>query len=278
MLLEGVHFNLSWTDPRRLGRKSASVNFSDIAAMGGRPRYLLLSLGIPKNLPVEFVDNFMQGIIDRANEFGVSIIGGDTCCSEAGLVISITVLGEQAPDRVIRRTGAAPGDLIFVTGTVGSSAVGLAMLKAGKTEEMTHCVERHLDPSPRVLEGVALADAGVPSAMIDISDGLLSDLGHILERSDAGARIRVDLIPSAPGTAGHLSPDDLLDLVLSGGEDYELLFTAPPSKEAQIYSMFGTLGTAVTRIGEITAEHRLLLLNREGVEAPCRRKGYDHFS
>ncbi len=132
MLVEGVHFDLALCDPITLGRKSAAVNLSDIAAMGGRPRHCLLSLAIPQDLPVEFLDGFLTGLLERAQEFDVALVGGDTCSSRGGLVISITLMGEQLPDLVVSRRGAQPGDLIFVTGTLGDSALGLNLLRKGE--------------------------------------------------------------------------------------------------------------------------------------------------
>jgi thiamine-monophosphate kinase len=176
MLIEGVHFDLSFCDPFTLGRKSLAVNLSDIAAMGGKPCYFLLSMAIPETLSVEFLDEFTNGILAMAGEFDVTLIGGDTCSSKAGFVISVTVIGEQHPDRVVTRSGARPGDLIFVSGTLGDSALGLALLRSGVKQGFA--VTRHLDPTPRVREGLAMAAAKLPTSMLDVSDGLLSDLGH----------------------------------------------------------------------------------------------------
>ena len=148
MLLEGVHFDLALSDPFTLGRKSLAVNLSDIAAMGGKPRHCLLSLGIPQDLPVEFIDSFVSGLLQRAEEFDVTLIGGDTCSSRRGLVVAVTLMGEQRPERVVRRSGARSADLILVTGTLGDSALGLKQLRSG--ERAGAAVLKHLDPEPRV--------------------------------------------------------------------------------------------------------------------------------
>ncbi len=193
MLAQGVHFDLAWHDPVSLGRKSLAVNLSDIAAMGGIPRYALLSLAIPAELDLEFIESFMSGFLEQADRFGVTLIGGDTSSSKSGFVISVTLLGEQYPDKIAKRSGACHGDLICVSGTLGDSALGLDLLKAGGCSG--NAVKRHLDPVPRVELGSILAEKRVPSAMIDISDGLYADLGHILEASSAGAKICIDAIP-----------------------------------------------------------------------------------
>ena len=277
MLVEGVHFDLSLCDPVTLGRKSLSVNLSDIAAMGGKPRFFLLSMAIPPSFPVAFLDAFTKGMLERADEFGVGLIGGDTCSSKDGLVLSITVFGEQRPERIIRRDGARPGDLIFVTGTLGDSALGLEMLKQG--ESCGFATERHLDPSPRVGEGLALATALLPTAMIDVSDGLAADLGHILASSGVGARLHVQEIPLSRFFRTKCTPltDEALALALAGGEDYELLFTVPPSRADEVYPLIAGFGTEVTVIGEITADSGLSLLSEEGREFTLAKKGFNHF-
>jgi thiamine-monophosphate kinase len=278
MLVEGVHFDLSLCDPITLGRKSLSVNLSDIAAMGGEPRYFLLSMAIPPSFPVAFLDGFTKGMLQRADEFGVCLIGGDTSSSKGGLVLSVTVIGEQQPERIVQRNGAKPGDLIFVTGSLGDSALGLELLKRG--ERSSSAAERHLDPLPRVREGMALAAAKIPTAMIDVSDGLAADLEHVLENSSVSARLLVQKIPLSTFFREKYAtmPDEALSLALAGGEDYELLFTASFSREGEVYSLFKQLGTAVTLIGEITAGSGLFLITEEGREYKIAKKGYNHFS
>lgn len=278
MLVEGVHFDLSLCDPVTLGRKSLAVNLSDIAAMGGRPRYFLLSLAIPKTLPVEFLDAFIKGLLEQAEHFQVALIGGDTCSSQGGLTISITVMGEQSPERVVRRNGAQPGDQICVTGTLGDSALGFELLKKG--ENAGPAVERHLDPLPRVLEGMALAEAGIPSAMIDISDGLLADLTHILDQSGVGARVELDKIPLS-GYFREKCPliaRDPYTLSLAGGEDYELLFTTSPHKLESARVILAKSGASLSVIGEITGAGRLQVISADGSEYQALATGYNHFA
>ncbi|BDV41351.1 thiamine-monophosphate kinase [Geotalea uraniireducens] len=279
MLIEQVHFDLAFTDPYRLGKKSLAVNLSDIAAMGGEPRHFLLSLAIPVDLPLEFLDRFIEGVLAMADQYGVILIGGDTCRSSAGLVVSITLHGEQLPDRVVCRAGARPGDAVFVTGTVGDSALGLAQLRQGETAGPA--VDRHLDPVPRVRAGIALAEAGFATAMIDISDGLLADLGHIAERSGVGARVDAEQLPISPffrAAASRLSTDHLA-LALAGGEDYELLFTAPAPLEERIIDLMAALGVMCRRIGTITAAGSGIVVTGEGGRTlAVPRAGFNHFS
>lgn len=277
MLIEGVHFDLSFCDPFTLGRKSIAVNLSDIAAMGGKPRYFLLSMAIPETFSVEFLDGFTNGVLAMANEFDVTLIGGDTCSSKAGFVISVTVIGEQRPDRIVRRSGAKPGDLIFVSGTLGDSALGLELLRNGVKQGFA--VTRHLDPTPRVREGLALAADKLPTSMLDVSDGLLSDLVHILDCSSVGARLDLDCIPlSATFMEIHKNiSKESAELFLSGGEDYELLFTAHPENRQSIYSLFEKLDTPVSVIGEISKSTDLTISSSKGFKYMSAKKGFNHF-
>ena len=278
MLVEGVHFDLSYSDPLSLGKKSLSVNLSDMAAMGGEPRNFLLSLAVPPSVSLEFLDECVRGMLQRAKEFGVTLIGGDTCAAPDRLVISITLLGDQSPDLIVRRSGARPGDRVCVTGVIGDAALGLELLRKGIKDGAA--VERHLDPTPRVREGRSLAEAGVPSSMIDISDGLLADLGHILEMSAVGARLHCAALPLSPHLRARFpaAGEEALSLALAGGEDYELLFTTPPIKLPIMFEVMEKAGTPVTVIGEITAEQGLVLTGPDGSTCSVPRSGYDHFS
>jgi thiamine-monophosphate kinase len=277
MLIEGVHFDLDFCDPVSLGRKSLAVNLSDIAAMGGIPRHFLLSLAMPAGLPLQFVDAFVDGLLGMAAEYGVILVGGDTCSSGGGLCISITLLGEQTPAMTLPRTGASLGDSIFVTGTIGDSALGLTLLRQGVRKGPY--VEKHLNPTPRVREGQLLAASGIPTAMIDISDGLLSDLGHILHGSSTGAAIHTTKIPVSDQFHRHVAPSsrDFDSLVLAGGEDYELLFTAPGARKPEVYALFAGSGTMVTEIGEIVSGNSIRLVTSDGEHDLPTVLGFNHF-
>lgn len=278
MLVEGIHFDLTLSDPYSLGRKSLAVNLSDVAAMGAIPRTFLLSLALPPTISVETIDRFCEGVLAMADEYGVALIGGDTCASPGGLVISITAMGEQVPAKVIRRSGARPGDIVCVSGTLGDSALGLELLRRGVREGLS--VAKHLDPMPRVLEGRLLADAGIVTSMIDISDGFAADLGHILECSGVGARIESCAIPFSDDLMEECrrSKLDPLELAMGGGEDYELLFTVPPESVPTVETLFRDTGLRFSVVGSITAGSRLSVVAADGGECRLTRIGYNHFA
>ncbi len=277
MLLEGVHFDLATTGLFSLGWKSAAVNLSDIAAMGGAPRFCLTALGIPPSLTVEDVREFYRGVNACLKKFGAVLVGGDTCRSRTGLVISVSVLGEMEQKRVITRSGARPGDRIFVTGTLGDSAAGLELLRTGAGSQKSgarRLIEKHLRPVPRVAEGRKLAKAGVASAMIDVSDGLSSDLGHICEQSRVGAEIFAERIPLSTSVMSLKTLErPALAYALSGGEDYELLFTVP----LDTLQKFRSLRLDASEIGVITRGRAATIIGGDGRKTPLRPSGYDHF-
>jgi thiamine-monophosphate kinase len=288
LLLEGVHFDLAYTDFYSLGWKSAAVNLSDIAAMGGVPRFCLTALGIPARISVEQVSGFYRGFNALLKNYATELVGGDTCSSRAGLFISVTALGESAPSRIVTRSGARPGDRIFVTGTLGDSAAGLELLRNSKfgirnkkskirnpKSAIQKLIARHLRPVPRVEWGRKLALSGCASAMIDLSDGLSSDLSHICEQSKVGADIIAGRIPLSAALL-HLSGKSAkpeAHYALSGGEDYELLFTVPPGKVKKLRS----LKLPLTEIGLITSGKTLSLVDHRGRKKPLLPAGYDHF-
>ncbi len=279
MLVEDVHFDLGWHDPSRLGRKSLAVNISDIAAMGGIPRWVLLSLALPSDLPLDFIDRFMRGFLGMAAEHRVALIGGDTCSSRSGLSISVTVMGEQAPELILRRSGALPDDDIWVTGTLGDAALGLKVVQNGGTGD-DYPVSRLLDPSPRVSAALALAEAGVVTAMIDVSDGILADFGHIAEQSHVGGCIYRDDLPLSAGFRSHTA--DLSEipyqLALSGGEDYELCFTAHRSNRKKIVDCMKKSGIAVTRVGIVINSPGVAVLCPDGTRYEVNSDGFNHFT
>lgn len=278
LLAEGVHFRLDWCDPVTLGRKSLAVNLSDIAAMGGIPRYALLSIAVPAGFSMEFLNGFIDGFLQQAEKHSVSLIGGDTSASTSGFFISVTLLGEQYPDRIVRRSGACGGDLVCVSGTLGDSALGLELLKSGSYSKEQ--VLKHLDPTPRVELGKQLAELKIPTSMIDISDGLHADLGHILKASAKGAKICIDNTPLSGIFRNSVSKNspDYYRFPLSGGEEYELLFTLHPSRLKDAEEAAVKAGTSVSVIGEITEESGLFLAFADGNSYAAELNCYDHFA
>ena len=238
MLVEGSHFLLDDIPPYRLGWKSAASNFSDIAAMGGFPVGSFLALALPRNLPDGWTDDFLDGYRAISEEYGFPLLGGDTTASQDRLCICVTVLGESPSGKSIKRSGARPGDLICVTGTLGDSAAGLRAILDGirNDPDSDFLIERHYLPEPRLDEGIRLAACGGVSAMMDISDGVASDIRHIMEESGTGAEINPARLPLSDRMEGfcHRFGYDPIRLAACGGEDYELLFTVKPGAEASV--------------------------------------------
>lgn len=288
MLLEDVHFRHSWHDPYRLGRKSLAASISDIASMGGIPRWSLLSLAIPAGTPLEFLDEFTRGFLVMAGEHGVALIGGDTCSSKHGLAISVTIMGEQLPELILRRSSARPGDEIWVTGTLGDAAMGLSLLEQKLTlhegegwgEGGKFLVSRLLDPTPRTQAGMALAESGLISAMIDISDGILADFGHIAELSGVGGVIRLDDLPFSPQLRAVAAgfPSFPHALALSGGEDYELCFTAHPDGREKIAAFMKKCGVEAAPVGIVTSSPEVAVLDAAGQPFHSSHQGFNHFA
>jgi len=279
LLLEGVHFRRDWTDLQRLGRKCVAVNLSDIAAMGGEPRQLVLGLGLPEDLTLEEFDQFLDGFCEAAAAYGVTVIGGDTCRAQQFLTVSVTAFGSIAPGRLLRRSGARPGDLLLVSGTLGDSALALRQLQRGAAAE-PWLLERHFDPTPRVALGQALAACGAVRAMIDLSDGLLADLGHLLEQSGVGARVEAAALPlSAPFESLAGDPDERLELALAGGEDYELLLAVRPDRLPLVQAAAQQVGVPLTVIGEVLPlVDGLQLLAADGRRLAPAHRGFNHFA
>jgi thiamine-monophosphate kinase len=283
LLAEGVHFERSFGQLHLLGRKSLAVNLSDLAAMGARPRWFFLSLAIPVGFPLDEIEALLDGLAQQAAQHGVLLAGGDTCGSKSGLVISVTIMGEQRPELLLRRSGARPGHDIWVSGSLGDSALGLQLL-LGKVEKADdaateYLVGRHLDPTPRCSLGLALAEAGLVSAMIDISDGLLADLGHICEQSGCGAEVMLSQLPLSAGFKACTDSFALFPwaLVISGGEDYELCFTAPAASRAAILERAKTAGIPATVVGKVTDSGRVVAHLPDGSIFQPSTSGYTHF-
>jgi thiamine-monophosphate kinase len=276
-LIEGVHFKLEFTDYHSLGRKVLAVNLSDIGGCGGTPTAFLVSLAIPPETEEASVRTLYKGMMEQARTYGASLVGGDTSSGEK-LMISITLIGEAEERNVVYRHGAKHGDRIFVTGQLGDSALGLNMLKKGVKEG--DLVQRHLDPTPRVREGGEIARRGLATAMIDISDGLIADLGHILEASNVGARLHLSQLPLSAPYREHVTSyyKNPYLLALAGGEDYELLFTAPEERPEAMKKLAEDLGTPITQIGEIVETSAgVTIVGPDGKEFIVEQRGHDHF-
>jgi thiamine-monophosphate kinase len=275
-LVQGVHFDLGVISWEELGWKALAVNLSDIAAMGGIPKYALLSLALPPELKVEDISKFIDSMVHLAREFGTAIVGGNVA-SAPNIVITVTIIGYSNGRTMLKRSTASPGQQIAVTGYVGSSAAGLEMLR-GKTvsdpEAQSVLRQAHFKPMPRVKEGQILIEQGVRTA-IDISDGLVADLDHICESSKVNAKINIEQVLIHPIVIAHFR--NYRDLALCGGEDYELLFTAD---EATIARVKQALSCPVTVIGNITDQKlatRVTVVDNEANIIPYKKGGWNHF-
>jgi thiamine-monophosphate kinase len=281
-LVEGVHFDLAYISLSQLGWKSLTVNLSDIAAMGGDPGQALLSLGWPPARDRGLALEFAAGLAQAAREYGVAIIGGDTVASPGGLIVTVTLTGQVPAAQMLRRAGAQAGDLIFVTGPLGEAAAGLEILRRGLTlplELQAPLIEAHLRPRPHLLAGRVLAREGLATALIDTSDGVATDLYHICRAGGVGARIPAAVVPVSPrvrAAAPHLGCDPV-DLALTGGEDYLLLFTCPPGIAGRLPQSFSRAGLAAPLpLGRIVTGDRVILETPTG-EVDISGRGYDHF-
>jgi thiamine-monophosphate kinase len=285
-LVEDTHFSLHYTSPRNLGRKAVSISASDIAAMGGAPIFLFTSITLPPSISIDFISLLYKGIKERALEFDIALIGGNTSSSPDKIIINTTILGEVPKDQVVFRTGASVGNMIYVTGHLGDSGLGLKMLKErqktkNKSQNLKNkAILKHINPVPRVREGRAIAKNKLATSMIDISDGLISDLRHISEESGIGATIWLEKLPISAGLKKWLTghPQDIT-LALGGGEDYELLFTAPKGTAAAIDALSKKLDIPITHIGEIMPKRcGITILDEEGDIFHLANEGFEHFT
>jgi len=289
LLLEGIHFDLVYTPLKHLGYKAVVVNLSDVYAMNAAPRQITVSLGISGKFSVEALEEFYEGVRLACERFGVDLVGGDTSGSLTGLVISITAVGTALKDELTLRSGAKPNQLICVTGDLGAAFMGLKILEREKQlhaqdpefqpelRGYDYILERFLKPEPRVDVLLELKEAGIkPGAMIDISDGLSSELLHICKNSGCGCQVYDDRIPVADETAEAAREFQMEPIVaaLHGGEDYELLFTVPLSEHDKVAALQG-----VSIIGNITDKKgSALLVGSDGSAIPLQAQGWDHGS
>lgn len=275
-LVAGNHF-LPDIDPADLAYKALAVNLSDLAAMGANPAWLTLALTLP-DVNEAWLAAFSDSLFEQLNYYDMQLIGGDT--TRGPLSMTLGIHGYVPTGRALKRSGAKPGDWIYVTGTPGDSAAGLAILQnrlqVTEAKDAEYLLKRHLRPTPRILIGQALRD--LASSAIDLSDGLISDLGHIVTASGCGARVEVDALPYSTAFSRHVAPEQALRWALSGGEDYELCFTVPEINRGALDVAIGQLGVPFTCIGQMSADVEGMNFVRDGNPVTFDWKGYDHFA
>lgn len=295
VLVEGVHFVRAWTPARLLGRKALSVNLSDIAAMAGVPRYATVSLCLPRDLPLAFVDELYDGLLERAAQTGVTLVGGNLAAIDGPVVIDVTLLGHG--DRVLTRAGARPGDRVVVTGTLGAAAAAIGLLRQGarldgdgqlddlgvwtvsSTPAVTRCLRAQLDPEPPLAFGRSLAEGDWVHAAMDLSDGLSGDLLSLCRESGVGARIGSAAVPIDPAAAAveRARGGDALRLALHGGEDYQLLLAVPPADLPALRERGLIWNLALADLGEFVAGEARVTLDGARGSAPLEPAAHDHF-
>ncbi|KAA1195530.1 thiamine-phosphate kinase [Photorhabdus heterorhabditis] len=274
-LVSGVHF-LPDISPEDLAYKSLAVNLSDLAAVGADPAWLLLALTLPE-VDESWLRGFSDSLFGQLNYYGMQLIGGDTTLGPMSL--TLTIHGLVPVGRALRRTGARNGDWIYVSGSLGDSSAGLALLQnrlqIADPEACNWLIQRHLRPQPRILQGQALR--GLATSAIDLSDGLISDLGHILKASRCGARINLDAIPYSDAMSQYIEPQQALMWALSGGEDYELCFTVPERNRGALEIALAHTGASFSCIGQIMPESEGIRYYSNNKEIKLDLKGFDHF-
>lgn len=278
-MVEGVHFRWDLMTPREIGRKLLSVNLSDVAAMGGRPTFALLMMSLPGDLPRAAFEGIRDGFMATADEFEVALVGGDTTRTDGPVVLSVTLHGE-VPFGALLRSGAQVGDRVCVTGALGESALGLRLLLERPALRSAHplVVGRHVDPTPRLAQGLAAARDGLATAAIDLSDGLVQDAGHVARRSGVALRIELARVPVSDAfraAAAALGLSDTLTALVAGGEDYELLLTIPQDRKPPA----AIDGVPLTEIGQVVEGPvgEVILMAPEGGILSLQQKGWDHF-
>jgi thiamine-monophosphate kinase len=292
LLAEGIHFNLTSAAPESIGYRAAMANLSDLAAMGALPRYLLISLAIPQKVSQPQVYSLYRGMMKACRLYDVALIGGDTAASKAGLFLSITLVGTTTKRRALFRHGAKVGDEIYVSGTLGDSHAGLRLLANSKTPRSTKkkrsqlsrshrqfLIRRHFYPTARVAEGQWLNNGRLATAAIDLSDGLSGDLRHICKESGVGAEVEIENLPLSRAYRAYanvygVSP---IRLAITGGEDYELLFTAAPRSRRALERQARARGYRITHIGTIRPQKFGIQMTSHGRTQPLPLTSYEHF-
>jgi thiamine-monophosphate kinase len=277
LLIEDIDFKLDWSKPEFVGHKALAASLSDIAAMGAKPVWALISIGVPEKIwASDFVERFYDGWLRLARKFAVELAGGDISRAPDKIVIDSIAAGETRKNRAILRSGAQAGDFVFVTGNLGGAAAGLRLLESGKTKNpaSSSLIQKQLCPDPQTKIGLILGEKRLATAMIDLSDGLSSDLRHLCEASKTGAKIYAEKIPIHPKLKSFKEfRADALRLALDGGEDFELLFTANPKNAKKIEKLL----PAASRIGEITANAGRIELCQDSKNILIEPRGFRHF-
>ncbi|MBI5885891.1 MAG: thiamine-phosphate kinase [Deltaproteobacteria bacterium] len=288
VLIEGIHFIKAHTTPYLLGRKALGVSLSDIAAMGGRPLFHLVSIAMPPETPKAFVNGLYKGMDAAGQDYGSCLAGGNTARLPGRVMVSTTAFGEAAAGRVIYRNGARPGDVIYVTGLLGQSALGMEALKtsgaAAIRGRFKEAVKRHLDPAPRIAAGATLASGGLATAMMDLSDGLGIDLRRMCEASGVTAEVELEKIPVSAALRRYARDNRVSASVFaaSGGEDYELLFTSPPGRAKAVATAAKRAKITITPIGRVTGKGGkgrpgVVFVNADGRAVRLKKAGFQHF-
>jgi thiamine-monophosphate kinase len=281
-LVEGVHFDRRWSSPADVGYKALAVNLSDLAAMGAEPRWALLSLIVPGAREIDEIDALVDGISALAATHGVAVVGGNVARAEGGLVVDMTAAGAVHPRRTLTRGGGRPGDVLYVTGSIGAAAAGVDMLAAGAPEgdeDIAACVARHRRPEPRVRLGLAMARARAARAAMDLSDGLADAVRQVAVASGCGAVVEAGALPIEAGARRwwDRTGRDPVVAALIGGEDYELLFAVPPSWKGRLRAARQRASSPpLTRIGVLTSQRDAIVVARDGRFEPLPA-GYEHF-
>ena len=283
LLIEGVHFRRDWSDPYSTGWKAAAANLSDIAAMGADPTFTFVSLGLPPDETVEGVERLYDGLGDCLGRYGAKLAGGDTNRTPGGLTVNVTQLGTVPAGQALKRSGAKIGDILLVTGTLGNSGAGMALLELHglvKAEKLFRTlVDSHRRPHPRIVAARAARETGKVHACMDLSDGLAGDLPKLCAASGVGAKVDVSLLPLSENlraVSGDLGRS-ALDFALTAGEDFELLLSVAPADVEAVSAAVTATGTLLTRIGEVT-RMGLHYANPDGVNLPAGNAGWDHFA
>jgi len=278
-IVAGVHY-LPEDPPDLVARKLLRVNLSDLAAMGARPLHYLLTTALPPELGSDWLARFARGLAEDQHRYGIHLLGGDSVATYGPGVLSLTAIGEVAAGKEVRRSGAKPDDLIWVSGTIGDALLGLSLLRGAypdiAPQHREYLINRFQVPDPRTELGPKLA--GLAHAMIDVSDGLVADLGHICEASHAAAVIESELLPLSPAAQSAVWQDPVLRLRLAtAGDDYELVFSAPAGAGEAIAVLSSCLGVPITRIGRVEAGTGVRLVDAAGQSIPLEVAGYRHF-